>query len=203
MVGQLGARATEELLTAWFAAEDRHITAWLAREISFQEQRRRRLREFLPLLDQPVGGDDGLDAVFAGYLNGYETAWRAFDDVEEALQGLSDLRLRVAVLTNGATAQRHAKIAAVGLEGRLGPVLTAEDLGASKPDPSTYLTTCRHLDLPASAVMHVGDLHDLDVLAPRAASLRAVHLDRSGCGPADETERITSLRDLTDYLSVL
>lgn len=45
----LGAEATDALVTAWFAAEERHFRAWCSREVSFAEQRRRRLREVLPL----------------------------------------------------------------------------------------------------------------------------------------------------------
>ena len=46
-------------------------------------------------------------------------------------------------------------------------------------------------------MLHVGDLFDLDVLAARAARLRAVHLDRHGRGPLDEPDRITTLRAAT------
>lgn len=67
---------------------------------------------------------------------------------------------------------------AIGLAGRVGPVLTSTDLGTPKPDSRSYLAGCHRLGLPAHAVLHVGDTYDLDVVAPRAAGLHAVHLDR-------------------------
>ena len=69
----------------WFAAEKCHFEAWRAGVISFDEQRRRRLRDFLPLIRRPVGTDAALDSVFAGYLHCYEESWQAFDDAWPAL----------------------------------------------------------------------------------------------------------------------
>lgn len=200
---QRGVEPTDELVHAWFAAENRHLPAWRSGEISFPEQRRRRLRDFLPMVGIAVGDDERLDQTFAGYLACYQAAWRVFDDVDAALARVRHTGIGMAVLTNGTVEQQNAKIAAVGLTVRVGPVFTAEELGAAKPDPSTYLTVCRRLGVPTAAALHVGDLHDLDVLAPRSVGPRAVHLDRTGTGPPGETQRITSLAELPDHLTAL
>lgn len=190
----------ETLVAAWFAAEQRHFPAWRAQEISFQEQRRRRLRDFLPLIGLPLGGDDELDLIFNGYLNEYQAAWTAFIDVDAALSELTKRGIRLAVLSNGTDALQNAKISAVGLHGRLGPVFTAEGLGLAKPNPRTYLGVCERLNVPVWEAVHIGDLYDLDVLAPRDAGLRAIHLDRKGIGPFDEPWRMTSLDVLPQLL---
>jgi len=104
------------------------------------------------------------------------------------------------VLTNGTTGQQTAKLSAVGLDGLLGAVFTAEELGAAKPDPRTYLTVCAELGVTPASTAHVGDLYDLDVTAPRAAGLHAVYLDRQSAGPLEERHRITSLRQLPHEL---
>ena len=199
----LGAEATDELVTAWFAAEEKHLRAWRSREISFAEQRRRRLRDVLPLAGLAsrvdLGSDAELDEVFAGYAARYTASWTVFDDVEPMLAALEDLPVRLAVLTNGTDEQQHAKLGAVGLTGRVGPVFTAEGLGVAKPEPQSYLTVCTALGLAPHDVLHVGDRYDLDVVAARAAGLRAVHLDRTGQGPLDEPARITSLTGLAPW----
>ncbi len=197
---RLGAAVTDDLVDAWFAAEYRHFTAWQNGLVTFVGQRRGRLREFLPRLGHPVGTDDDLDRLFADYLTCYATTWARFGDVDAALAAVSRAGLATAVLTNGVDRQQLAKVRTIGLAGRVGPVFTAEALGAAKPHPSTYLTVCERLGTPAGSVLHVGDRHDLDVLAPRAAGLRAVHLDRTGLGPYDEPHRITSLDQLARYL---
>lgn len=135
---ELGATLTEELTAAWVVAEQKHFLAWRSREITFAEQRRRRLRDFLPLIQSPVGDDEQLDDVFCGYLGHYEAAWTCFVDVEETLKEISRLPVEMAVLTNGTEEQQLAKLKAVGLERRFDHLFTAEGLGTAKPDPSTY-----------------------------------------------------------------
>lgn len=202
----LGVEATDELVAAWFAAEERHFSAWRSREIGFAEQRRRRLRDVLPLaglgvdLGVDLGSDAALDEVFAGYAAHYAASWTAYDDVGPMLAALQDLPVRPAVLTNGTDEQQHAKLRAVGLLGRLGPVFTAEGLGVAKPDPQSYLRVCAALGVDPRHALHVGDRYDLDVVAARAAGLQAVHLDRTGQGPHDEPARITSLAELAELV---
>jgi putative hydrolase of the HAD superfamily len=197
---ELGATPTPELTAAWFAAEAEHFPAWRSREITFAEQRRRRLRDFLPLVGGHVGGDAELDDVFSGYLRHYEAAWTCFDDVEEALDGISRLPVRTAVLTNGSDDQQRAKLTAVGLGRTFGYVFTAESLGAAKPDPATYRHVCEVLKVEVGDALHVGDAYELDVAAARRAGLQAVHLDRGDAGPFDEPARIRSLRELPALL---
>jgi putative hydrolase of the HAD superfamily len=198
----LGHAATEELVSAWFAAEGRHFPAWRAGQISHAEQRRRRLRDYLPMLDITPGNDASLDDVFAGFLRRYEASWTKFDDVDAVLLFLSRAGLKTAILSNGSVDQQNAKIAAVGLNGRVGPVFTADELGAAKPDPSSYLTVCTQLGVEPGHALHVGDLYDLDVVAARAAGLQALHLDRANRGPHEELQRITSLRQLQHQLTI-
>ncbi len=196
----LGVTNEEALVRAWFEVEDRHFDAWRAGVIGFEEQRRRRLRDFLPLVGRAVGPDDELDATFAGYLAWYERSWRAFPDVRPAVDALVARGLVLAVLTNGRTAQQHAKAEVVGVAGAVSFVLTSEEAGAAKPHPEAYLATCRRLRLAPERVVHVGDRHDLDVLAARAAGLHALHLDRDEHRLEPPEGRLTSLTELAGRL---
>lgn len=187
---------------AWFAAEERHHGDWTRGLISFEEQRRRRLREILPMVGLTAGGDDALDAVFADYQECYRAAWRGFDDALDAVADLHARGLVTAVLTNGTEVQQRAKLQRIGLLDSVGPVFTAEALGVAKPSPRAFAEVCAALDLAPGSVLHVGDDHALDVVAAREAGLRAVHLDRTGTGPRDD-ERITTLADLGGHLDRL
>lgn len=198
----LGVPPTDKVITVWSAAQERHMVAWRERRIGFQEQRRRRLRDFLTAVGVPFEDEpEHLDRVFDGYLHWYERSWRAYDDVAETLAAVRRSGLRTAVLTNGTVDQQTDKLTRVGLLGRVGPVYTAEELGAAKPDAAAYLSACGRWGIPPGSVVNVGDRHDLDVVAARAAGLRAVHLDRDGTGPGEERCRIRSLRELPDLLA--
>ncbi|MEW1960041.1 HAD family hydrolase [Kineococcus sp. NPDC059986] len=200
-VASAGLVPTPALQDAWHDAEERHHRAWRDGLVSHEEHRRRRLREFLPLLGRPVGDDAALDAEFRdGYLARYRAHWVGFDDVEDALAAVAAAGLRVALLTNGVPEQQHAKLDALGLTGRVGPVLTAGELGLAKPRPEVFLAACAAVDADPARTLHVGDDHPVDVVGARAAGLRAVHLDRHGEGPLDEEHRMTSLRELAGFL---
>lgn len=198
-----GITVSDTIAEVWFAAEAAHHLDWVRGRFSFAEHRRRRLREVLPVVGLPVGGDDALDAMFEQYLEHYQDAWRGFEDVEDALAGLHERGLATAVLTNGAQDQQRAKLERIGVLDTLGPVFTAEALGVAKPSPQAFATVCASLGLAPGSVLHVGDNHALDVLAARAAGLVAVHLDRTGTGPESEQARITTLADLADHLDRL
>ncbi len=182
------------VLRLWHEIQERHMAAWRERQVTFAEQRRRRLRDFLPAVGVVADGD--LDKVFAGYLRWYESSWRAYDDVAPALAALAAAGLATAVLTNGVTGQQNAKLTRTGLADRVGPVWTVEDLGVAKPDPAAFRAACARWGLPPGAVLSVGDRHDLDVRPAREAGLAAVLLDRHGTGPLDEPCRISSLREV-------
>ena len=196
-----GVAMTDEIAESWFAAEDRHHRDWARGLISFPEQRRRRLRDVLPLVGLDIGDGAALDATFAEYLERYQGAWRGFDDVDGALADLHARGLATAVLTNGTEAQQRAKLERIGVLGTVGPVFTAEALGVAKPSPQAF-AVCASLALAPGSVLHVGDDHALDLVAARAAGLRAVHLDRTGARPDDDA-RITSLADLDGHLDRL
>ncbi|MFI5690607.1 HAD family hydrolase [Kribbella sp. NPDC051586] len=179
-VTDLGGTPTDELVAQWFGIEDRVYGRWLSGELTHQGQRRVRLREFLPLIGQPVPtADADQDEAFTGYLRHYQGSWTAYPDARPALEVARGNGWRIGVLTNGNTVQQNAKLAAIGLADLIDVVCTSEALGFSKPAPEAYLRTCEALGVEPSEVLMIGDNLDLDVLAAQAAGLAARHLDRT------------------------
>lgn len=191
-----GVAFADDAVGVWLAAEDRHFPEWRAGRISLVEQRRRRMVDFLNHLGDVAADSSVLDALFGEYLVHFEASWCMYDDVLPAIDALRAAGLEVAVLTNGESSQQAAKLHAVGLADLFGEVLTASELGAWKPDPSIFHMACERLAVAPSRVVHVGDRHDLDVVAPRTIGMHAIHLDRTGEGPLAERDRIESLHDL-------
>ena len=121
-------RSESELLGAWWASEDVHMAEYLDGECSFDEQRRRRLRDIFPLLGLPTTLDDvELDAWFTtNYLADYEAGWRSFPDAWDCIRRLtgSTPSVMTGVMTNGDPDQQRSKLIRVGLLPWIGPVLT-------------------------------------------------------------------------------
>ena len=210
LVGERGGAVTPDLERSWWDAEDRHFDAWRRGIITFEEQRRRRVREVLPLIGPGAvsdsgswggglpGGtgdalsddelsddevsDDELDRIFGVYLNAYEAAWCVFPEVVGVLDALRSAGLAVGLLTNGAERQQEKKLALTGIRDRFDVVCTSETLGVAKPDPRAFAALCSRLRVPAGGVLFVGDDYRMDILGASAAGLATYFVDRGGDG---------------------
>jgi len=186
LVRELGAIGPRSLEQAWWAAEDRHLRAWREGRITFTEQRRRRLRDVLPLLSglpgRAFGSDDQLDEIFGMYLRAYEAEWCLFPEVITVLDAVGSTGLRVGLLTNGTEEQQGRKLTATGIRDRFDVVCTSEALGVAKPDARAFVALCGRLNSPPAQTLFLGDDYEADVLGARGAGLRAFFLDRQGDG---------------------
>lgn len=207
---------SEELRDIWWSLEREHMATYLSGECSFTEQRRRRLRQFLPLLGHQTPSDHAeLDAWFASnYLTAYQEAWRIFSDVSECLSELSAMfeAPLTAVVTNGDPEQQAAKLHRFNLLPSVGEVFTPSELGAAKPAPECFLAACAHLDLAPERTLYVGDWLEGDAVAASNAGLAGVWLDRgthpvSGTPTSSEDcvglpiRRIAALTELSSLVS--
>ena len=156
----------------WLRLEREHFAAFTTGAITFEEQRRRRLRAFLPLVtDAGVAAED-LDDLFAEYARFYESHWVAFDDARAVLDDLAAAGYVLGVLTNGQRAQQLAKLARVGLLDTFAVVVASSELPAGKPDPRAFTALCQRLDTAPGSVVFVGGDPVTDVAGARGAGLR-------------------------------
>lgn len=195
----LGAECSQQLTRAWFRIEQANYDRFLAKGLSFEEQRRERLREFLPLVGIAVPRTNGeLDELFAKYLQSYEEAWTAFPEAVTTVRVVRAMGLPVAVVTNGNHNQQSSKISRIGLEGLLDGIFSSELMNHAKPEPEAFTAPCQSLNVLPSETLYVGDNYRVDVEGARNAGLRALHLDREG--PKRE-RTIQSLAELPSLLA--
>jgi putative hydrolase of the HAD superfamily len=186
----------ESFYTGWHAAAERHFASYNAGECSYQEQRRRRIREFFgPLLSNQEADD-----LFRVYLVGYEENWALFPDVLPCLDALADQTL--AVISNNSTDATRYKLQRVGIVTRFAEVITPETVGVSKPDPRIFAAACARLDTPPARCLYVGDRLENDARAASAAGLIGVWINRTD-ERARNTDGITMIHDLRHLPRVL
>jgi len=178
----------------WCALETRHYERAQRREITYAEQRRVRIRAFLPSWNL---ADDALaDDVFAGFLACYQAAQRAFDDAAAAIERARAAGLRVGILTNGELVIQTDKLRRTGLLRDDVPVFASSALPAAKPDPRAYLTACAALGVAPDATLMVGDSLRNDVVGAQRAGLRALLLDRHGRSGRGRRTEVATVRGL-------
>jgi len=199
-VGNFGVELSLELSNSWFEIERSSFDRFLSGELNFQEQRRERLRQFLPLIGQQdfVGAAE-LDEMFAVYLRSYEKDWTAFPDAVPTLKALRACGMTVGVVTNGNHVQQAMKIRRIGLESLLDLFFSSEQMGHAKPERPAFTLPCESLQLPPSQVLYVGDNYRVDIEGARAAGLQAIHLNR---GAADQPQTLRLLTDLAPVLNL-
>ena len=200
-VATRGWQAPEDAAAQWLRLEREHFAAFTTGAITFEEQRRRRLRAFLPLATEADIAEEDLDDLFAEYATFYESHWVAFDDARAVLDDLAATGYVLGVLTNGQRAQQLAKLASVGLLDRFAVVVASSELPAGKPDPRAFTALCQRLGTAPGSAVFVGDDPVTDVAGARGAGLQAVLLDRHQAGRAPDG--VTSIRSLTELPAIL
>lgn len=194
-----GDETPEQALARWREITDRQWARFSAGELSFEEQRRERIRVFL---GTPLAAAEA-DAWFRRYLTHYEAAWALFPDVVPVLDALAASH-RHAVLSNSSLTVQDHKLRTLGVHHRFETILCAAELGVSKPQAGAFLAACEALDLAPHEVAYVGDHPEIDGRGAADAGLLSVWIDRNGVyaggtapfGP----HRIASLAELPAIL---
>ena len=183
-------RHTGDAVRVWRELEERHFRRYSAGEVSFDEQRRARLRSFWPQLTE--AGDDELDHAFAAYFAHTEAAWSPVPGAVRTVKALAK-RMPVAVLTNGHAELQARKLRVLGLEDV--PLFASSDLPAPKPDVRAYEAACTGIGVPPMRTVMVGDDLINDVDGAMLAGLRAIWFCRRVAGTCGAPV-ITDLREL-------
>jgi len=185
------ASSPKDFAARWKIVQDDHMSRYLAGELSFQQQRRERLRG---VLDSSLA-DSEADDLFSIYLGHYEASWRAFPDVVPCLESLSSHH--VAVITNGDAEQQRKKLTRTGLADRFADVVTSGDFGHAKPDRRIFLHACERAGVSPDAAVHIGDSAESDYAGACAAGLHGILIARRDDDATGDSSIVTirSLRE--------
>ena len=190
---ELGMESTslEKEATRWLALEAEAFELYRSGQISFQDQRRLRIRQFLP--DADHWGDEQADRAFAAYLSLYRSRWSAFPDAAPALAVLRENGHHLCVFTNGDRAQQHEKVKAIGLELLIDGLFVSSELPAPKPDPSSFSAVATAMGAAPSECLMVGDNLATDVLSAARCGWGALWLDRRPLQPRTLDNNLATL----------
>ncbi len=86
--------------------------------------------------------------------------------------------LRLAVVTNGSSANQRAKLARSGVEGLLDAVVVSGEVGVSKPDPQIFARALEALEVAPGEAVFVGDDPRRDVVGAARVGMSTVWVSR-------------------------
>lgn len=137
-----------------------------------------------------------VDAAFAEY-------YAARNEVEFYADALPALERLAACYPLVSLSNGNADLCRIGLDRFFRFSISARECGVGKPDPAIFRAACEALDLPAEAVLHVGDDAELDVAGAHAAGLHCAWINRNGApwsGAALPHIDVRNLYELVDWL---
>lgn len=122
----------------------------------------------------------------------------------DALPALERLRkrYRLGVISNG-----FADVHSIGIGAHFDAVVSAHEVGISKPDPRIFGACVERMGIAPAAMLYAGDDPANDVVAPQAAGFRAAWINRAGHAwpddmppPAAQAPVFSHLGELADWL---
>ena len=129
----------------------------------------------------------------------------AYPEVKQVLTRLKDGGLKCAILSNGAPAMLAAGARNAGIDGLLDAILSVEEVGIFKPDPSVYTLAVERLGVAAERVSFQSS-NAWDAHAAGAFGFRVAWVNRFGQrperlpGPADA--ELATLSELPPLLGL-
>jgi putative hydrolase of the HAD superfamily len=180
----------------WHEVAERHIRRHFSGELTFQEQRRARLRELFAHDRQLT--DSKADELFQAYLRRYEENWRLYRDAIPCLEQFANHAL--GIISNGKSSQQRKKLAQLGIAQRFRAVIVSGDVGVAKPALGIFVAACTAVGRQPSECVYVGDDLMSDAQGSKRAGLHAIWLNRHGPEKATAVVTVASLQDLGELI---
>lgn len=185
-----------DVATRWAAVSEKHYRRFQRRELTFPEQRRRRVREFLAV----DVSDAEADAMFEGYVWRYEAGWTVYADAVQGLRAVREAGLRAVVLTNGNGDHQRSKLDRLALTDEIDELIAGDTLPVGKPDPRAFAHALERLGADKHDVVMVGNSLENDIRGAQAVGIDAVLVDRDDAQPDADVPRVQELTQLLDVL---
>ena len=192
----------EAFAALWSQLTTTHFNEFLKGQISFVEQRRRRVRDVFSGARVELS-DDEADRTMRVYLDYFESSETLFPDAIPVLDALKNLRL--GIISNGEPSHQRTKISHMGIAGRFEVIAISDEVGAAKPDAAIFHWAARQAGEAPEACWHVGDLLDTDALGAVSAGFQlGIWINRSGkpAEPISLPERVCEIHALAELLSI-
>lgn len=125
-----------------------------------------------------------------------------YPDAENALPLLKRKGLKTGLITSGLQKDTTNMLAKVGLQNFFDIVVTTETLGKMKPEIEVFHYALKKLNVEPSEAIFTGDEKEADYKGAEKAGLIAFLIERSDKSQAGNFNRISSLKDLLNLISI-
>ena len=188
----------EDFVSKWDELTEYHYAFYTRKEISYEEQRRRRIVGLFEAFNVTL--NEEAIKVYDVYLKSFEDNWCLFIDVWEVLNKLHNDGYKLGVISNGDLEQQTLKLKKTGIYELFDIVTTSSEYSYSKPDIRLYEEVIKRFKINKNEMIMIGDEVKKDVLPCLSIGIKAIWLNRNGKENAYNVLEIKSLNDIFDYI---
>ena len=186
----------ESFIKKWDDLTDYHYAFYTRKEISYDEQRNRRIIDLFKEYDMKL--DKTPKEIYSIYLKSFEDNWCIFDDVYDVLEKLHNNGYKLGVISNGDLNQQTDKLSKTGILKFFDVVTTSSEYDCSKPDPRLYELIIKRFNINKDEMIMIGDQADKDVLPCLSIGVDAIWLNRKNKENINNVKEINNLNELLD-----
>lgn len=189
----------EEFTKKWDDLTDYHYKFYTAKQISYEEQRRRRVVDLFKGYNVDLDRDP--IEIYDIYLREFENAWTVYDDVVDTLKELKKEGYVLGLISNGDFDQQVQKVQKVGIYDMFDFINTSSQFAYSKPDARVYESIFKMHGVGYDEVVYVGNSYKKDILPCRQLGIKNILIDRKNVDYNDA--ELIKVYSLDEILSII
>jgi putative hydrolase of the HAD superfamily len=183
---------------AWRMAIPKYHKRFERGELSYEEQRIRRVRDAFGNWDLK----DGFVADVLNTMDGYFVeGWTLFPDSIQTLEFLKGYKK--GLITNGGYKQQRKKLDVLGIRRFFDCICISEENGYFKPDPRIFTWAADRLECPAQECYFIGNSWENDVLGSYRANMKPVWFNRYKKDVPEKLDGLIVIHELKDLENLL
>lgn len=182
----------------WDELTDYHYAFYTRKEISYEEQRNRRIIDLFECYDMKL--DKTPKEIYDIYLKSFEDNWSLFDDVYNVIEKLYNTGYKLGVISNGDLNQQTDKLKRTGIYKFFEIVTTSSEYDYSKPNPKLYENIIQRFNINKDEMIMIGDQVEKDVLPCLSIGIDAIWLNRRAKENKENVKEIKSLEGVFEFI---
>jgi putative hydrolase of the HAD superfamily len=187
----------DDFIKQWNVYSEKFYEKFLAKELSFQDQRRMRIKTFFG----HHLSDEECDHTYLDYLKFYQANWTVFCDVIPCIELLKNLGHSLGIISNGHYSQQIKKLKKTGIRDYFDVIITSSEVGEAKPNKHIFIEACRQAHIQREKCYYIGDKLETDAIGSKKAGMIGIWLNRKDKTTSPEIHTINNLNELTELIS--
>lgn len=188
----------QTFIIKWDDLTNFHYAFYTRKEISYEEQRNRRITDLFSTYDIKL--DKSPKEIYSIYLKSFEDNWCLFDDVYSTISKLYDLGYKLGVISNGDLSQQTDKLKRTGIYKFFDIITTSSEYDYSKPDIKLFTSVIYRFNIPKEDMVMIGDQIEKDVLPCLDIGVDAIWINRNNEKNDLGVKEIRDLNEVFYYL---